>query len=459
MRRIKDRKRITIFAAVLLAVLVCLFGCPGMDDVSAADTLSVKAGFYGGPYHTIETYSYDDMKSMSSGNVITYSGMDTGNFVRVCYAQGVKLSTIFDKCGIDMDSVKFIHVSTDDSYGESTTTFSSDILNERYFFPDLAKNMPESGQLTEFKSSYSGNAKTVPAILAISCTDFSRSEALRVRKEGTYKSLSASDLSEKYRYRLIYGQSSLQGSLSNGYNVQTSGKYVQTVEIQLSGSPKISVTKKMISGESGKVGSKYLLTASAELPSDYSYLSDQAKSSLKKQIVSGIKVKGYDSSVVRVTGLTKSGTLGSDGSCTVETLKKGKTTLTFSYSRKDYGGGSTTASASSGISTSKGGGGSSSSGKSEYKEAGGDLSAKAAAAEKASKGSKSAGSGKDWISFDAQNNSVDINAKGSGMAAKVTWASAIALLAAGIVGETVLFRRQRGAAGRSKKKRQRREVK
>lgn len=452
MRRETDRKILSIFAAAALAVVICLFGCPGMSDVSAADTLSVKAGFYGGPYHTIATYSYDEMESMSSGNVITYSGMDTGNFVRVCYAQGVKLSTIFDKCGIDMDSVKFIHVSTDDSYGESTTTFSRDILSERYFFPDLARNMPASGQLTEFKSSYSGSAKSVPAILAISCTDFSRSEALRVRKDGTYKSLSSGDLSEKYRYRLIYGQSSLQGSLSNGYNVQTSGKYVHTVEIQLSGSPKISVTKKMISGKSGKVGSKYLLTASAELPSDYSYLSDSAKSSLKKQIVSGIKVKGYDSSVVRVTGLTKNGTLGSDGSCTVETLKKGKTTLTFSYSRKDYGGGSTTASASSGISTSKGGGGSSSSGKSEYKEAGGDLSAKAEAAEKASKGSKSAGSGRDWISFDAQNNSVDINAKGSDMAKKVTWASAIALLAVGIIGETMLFRRQRGTAGRSKKK-------
>ena len=440
------RKYIVITAAVMAVLLIRgAFAA----DASAADSLTVKAGFYGGPYHTVKTFSYDDMCGLADPDVRTYSGMDTGNFVRVCYAWGVKMDTILNKCDIDMDSVKYLHMSTEDNYGESTTTFSGNILETRYFFPELARQMPAGGQLSSFKSSYSDNAKQVPAILAIGCTDFSRKEAQRIQAGGDYGDYSSSSLSEKYRYRLIYGQESLSGKLSNGYNVQTSGKYVYAVEAQLEGSPAIKVTKTLVAGTKNKIGSKYKVNVDVTLPSTYSYLSADTLNSLKKQVLSGIRVSGYDKSILKVTGLGKNSTVGSDGRLLVETIGKGKTKLRFSYSRKEAFGGETTASATEGMSGSgtgsgsknNGGSGKSSAGNSDPVSKGSSIRiAKDGLASAVERAGKADGDADEWVSFDAQNDVVDFSSDSNHLI-KFTGIMSAALLAAGILGEIIVFRR------------------
>ncbi|MCI2062451.1 MAG: hypothetical protein LKJ83_06730 [Eubacteriaceae bacterium] len=424
-------------------------------NVHAADTLTIKAGFYGGPYHTVKTFSYDDMCSLAMPDVLTYSGMDTGNFVRVCYAWGVKLEDLLDSSNIDRDSVKYFHMSTEDDYGESTTTFSDGILAERYFYPALAEKMPAGGQLSSLEKSYSSGAQSIPAIIAINCTDFSREEALRVQKEGSYRTYTKDSLPSKYRYRLIYGQKSLSGDMSLGYNVQTSGKYIYAIEVQLEGSPGISIDKTLVAGTKNKVGSKYELAADVTLPSSYSYLDSDTLADLKQQVASGIRVSGYDTDVVRVTGLTKSGTLGDDGRCEVETIGRGKTRMTFSYSRKEAFGETTSASSSVGLTggngKSSGTGGSGSSKKDSQKSSSGGTLRQASdeLSAKVDKASGSGKSGKDWISFDGQNSTVDINAQDSSDLLKTTGVTALLLLAAGAAGETLNFRR---AVSRKKKK-------
>ncbi len=342
------KKRIRTSALIFFMALV-LVGFYPAKALGATSDLTVRAGFYGGPYYELNTFSYEDMCQLATDEPIIYSGIDTGNFVRVCYAWGVKMETLLNECNIDMDSVKYFHMSTADNYGESTTTFSSDILTERYFYPNLAREMPASGQVNSFSDEYKKGAIQVPVLLAINCSDFSRDEALRVRQEGIYRSYNPTDLSDEYRYRIIYGQKAITSSLSDGYNVQTSGKYVYAMDIQLEGSPALTIKKTLISGNEGKVGSKYILKVEATLPASYSYLSRETLQKLEEQVLDNVKVSGFDSSVIHVTGLDSDETLNGS-TCQVEIVGAGETQLQFSYSRKEYGGGTTAASASTSVS-------------------------------------------------------------------------------------------------------------
>lgn len=113
--------------------------CITSDEADAAsDSLAVKVGFYGGPYYEIQNYSYTDMCRMSDGTIWTYSGLDSGYFMRICYAWGVQLADLVNDAGVDIDSVNYFHMSTADSYGERYATFSADTLfGKRYFYPNM----------------------------------------------------------------------------------------------------------------------------------------------------------------------------------------------------------------------------------------------------------------------------------------------------------------------------------
>ena len=84
-------KKILSFVVIAIMVTCCVAAyCIAGDDADAAsDSLAVKVGFYGGPYYEIQNYSYTDMCRMSDGTIWTYSGLDTGSFMRICYAWGV----------------------------------------------------------------------------------------------------------------------------------------------------------------------------------------------------------------------------------------------------------------------------------------------------------------------------------------------------------------------------------
>ena len=415
-------------------------------------------------------------KLLSTDEPIIYSGIDTGNFVRVCYAWGVKMETLLDECNIDMDSVKYFHMSTADNYGESTTTFSSDILTERYFYPNLAREMPASGQVTSFSDEYKKGAIQVPVLLAINCSDFSRDEALRVRQEGTYRNYDPADLSDEYRYRIIYGQKAITSSLSDGYNVQTSGKYVYAMDIQLEGSPALTIKKTLISGNEGKVGSKYILKVEATLPVSYSYLSRETLRKLEEQVLDNVKVSGFDSSVIHVTGLDSDETL-SGSTCQVEIVGEGETQLQLSYSRKEYGGGTTDASAATSVSGVSNGdedngntdngntdngnpdngntdNGNTDNGNTDNKNAdnvdidGGDLITANDDLENiigATHKETTTGDGEgQWVAFDPQSTVIDFSSDGDKNILEATGAAAGMLLIGGFCGEVLLFRKGKG---------------
>jgi len=328
-----------------ITVFLLIFVFFAFPQYANGQSLKVSAGFYGGPYYDIETYSESQMKDLAGSEVIMYSGLDSGNYARVCYGWGPTLETLINDANIDTDSVKYFHVKTSDDYGESTTTFSANqLLGARYSFPDLARIMPSNGNVLDFSfSKYEKGAYLVPTILAIGCTEFSRDEARRINSGEEYRQYNTDDLSKKFQYRLIFGQAD-----DGSENVQSSGKWVYEIELQLKGSPGLNIDKKLISGKENEKDSKYILTCSVELPESYNYLSSYAKMQLKKQILNNVKVSGYDDKIIKVTEL-EDGELLNDGKCQVEIVGSGDTTVQFSYKRSEYKGESTTASASAGI--------------------------------------------------------------------------------------------------------------
>lgn len=344
MKRNKISKQIVAFLLLFFMMAAALY--PSGTADAATDKLKIKVGFYGGPYYEVGVLSDSDMKAFADDTIYTYSAMDSGNFMRVGYAWGVPLSTLIDAVGIDLDSVKYLHFGTTDSYNEIYTTFSaSTLLAKRYFYPNFiyaASDLSSSNPVLDFKkvdSSITAGAQSVPTILAIGSVELSRNEAGRVLASGgEYKQLSKSDLSEKYKYRLLYGQKSLKNG-NDAYNAQTSDKWVYEINVQLGGTPNITVEKKLIEGEEGKVGSKYAITVKVDLPDSYDYLNREIRNSLANQVLSKVQTS-YDQSVVK---MTKTG----DGTYVMEAIGEGSANISFNYSRTDYGGTKTSASGSS----------------------------------------------------------------------------------------------------------------
>ena len=359
MKKLIMKRFLKILLAVAL-VVSCFAGVGSNQAEAAQNSLKVRVGFYGGPYYDIHTFSYSEMCELSDYQVYTYSGADSGGFMRIAYAWGVRLSDLVDAANVDLNSVKYFHMSTADSYGEGKTTFSvGTLLNtSRYFFPNMVKMVMEGAgdqqaiRFDEVTEEHTSGAQRVPTILAIGSTDYSRAEAVRVGLAGEYPSYSTGDLPQDHQYRLMFGQTGLS-SANQAANAQTSDKWVTAIDIQLAGAPNITVDKTLVSGEDGKVGSKYSVKLNADLPSSYSYIPDSVRQQLINDILEDVSLGDYDDSVINVTQK-------SDGSYVIEVVGEGTTDLNFAYSRSEYGGETTSTGASTSISGSGSGSGSSS---------------------------------------------------------------------------------------------------
>lgn len=495
-RGIKIRHIPATGTALLIAVLLCCMFClPQSASAAGKTTLKVRAGFYGGEYHEFARYSYGDMSRMSNGKVYTYSGLDSGGFVSVVYATGVTLDALLDDCGISRGSVKFFHMSTRDNYdnsgGEEKTTFRADtLLNPRYFYPDLAVNMPEGGHLsgTDISEYVRKKGRSVPGLLALGCTDFKNTgqdEANRIQQGGDYQPPSADTLQSNHGeacYRLVYGQ-----TIDDPCNVQTSDKYVYAVDIQLAGSPTLTAEKKLVSGTKGKTGSVYNVKLGVKLPGSYGYLPEKVVTRLKKDIIDKVKVEGYDTDILAVSRLDADGTMKTD-TCRVKLKAKGSTSIRFRYERTEYDGSVTAANASMGAESTgeapekkkpdQPGSGSSggtkhsgSSGSSDKNRSGSsdrrqDSSANRSfriadssltqeidravqttqtdsAAQDPTTTAKKKQSGSSWIQFNPQTATVDFDADKNAASRRWVAAAAGGFLAAGVCTEILWFRRHR----------------
>jgi len=248
--KLKPRKFASLM--IILTFFIALLGvvspgtanavCGGNQGVPA-DTLTIKVGYFGGPYYTKKIYTLSDFDKLSQVEQ-TYTFIDSISAVCIDRAKGVKLTDIIEDAGVDINSVqKFYFYSTDIKNGWYQCLDKSFLLDTpRYYYPNLPSYWDYETNTSLPEAVY--GAVLVDPIIAYQ-DNWRRYEAA---PDDSYYDTST-------RFRLLLGQKN-----TTDHDAPLSVKWVHAIEIMLGGMPPVRVTlnQNLINL---KVGSTFQLTA------------------------------------------------------------------------------------------------------------------------------------------------------------------------------------------------------
>ncbi len=235
----------------ILFGLLCIAG-PGMASTTGcgtglqgvpADTLTIKVGYFGGPYYTKKVYTLSDFDKLPQVKQ-AYIFIDSMNAVCVDAATGVKLTDLLADAGIDVNSVqKFYFYSSDIKHGWYQCLDKPYLLDKpRFYYPNLPS-----------KWDYEKGMSTAEAIYGAI-----RVDPIIAYKDNWQRYVSEPDFSvydTSTRFRLLFGQAD-----PNTQTATQSVKWVHAIEIMLGGMPPTEIALDQNSINL-KVGSTVRLTA------------------------------------------------------------------------------------------------------------------------------------------------------------------------------------------------------
>lgn len=218
-------------------------GCgTGMEGVPS-DTLTIKVGYFGGPYYTKKVYTLNDFDKLPQVKQ-AYTFIDSIPAVCVDAASGVKLTDLLADAGIDVNSVqKFYFYATDVKKGWYQCLDKSFLLDtNRFYYPNLPSSWDYEKGMSTPESVY-GAVRVEPVIAYKD----------NWQRYGEAPDFSVYDTST--RFRLLFGQND-----PGECTAPQSAKWVHTIEVMLGGMPPAGVTldRNMVNL---KVGSTVRLTA------------------------------------------------------------------------------------------------------------------------------------------------------------------------------------------------------
>lgn len=206
----------------------------------AADTLTIKVGYYGGPYYEKAVFTLDQLWAM---NVVyaDYTIIDNMPSVVIDHVAGVRLSDLCAAAGIDIGSVQTFFFWTRDKQNDYYTSYTKEALIDtpRYCYYSLPDNWDEeAGKGNELATSY---GEPVPTVIALA-DDWNRTIA------GATFGSDYSNLDTNTRFRLIFGQ-------TNGYErtASRSAKWIHEIVVELGGAPTLTLDDSVLDGEVGSV--------------------------------------------------------------------------------------------------------------------------------------------------------------------------------------------------------------
>lgn len=198
------------FLISVTAVVLFILTAPVIKAEAAVGSLTLEAGYCGGPYYERSVLSLGDMQSMSVTK--EYSGITAGHQVKVISATGPYVSSVISKSEISSSAVRAFRIRTVDSGSAYFRDYSGgELFGTRYYYPNLADNY-ENGEALDEKAAAKG-AKPVSAMLA--CTI---------------------DGGSVERFRLMLGQTSIRDQSFN-----LTAYTVHTIDMELTGEPEIKV--------------------------------------------------------------------------------------------------------------------------------------------------------------------------------------------------------------------------
>lgn len=211
-----------------------------------SDTLTIKVGYFGGPYHTKKVYTLSEIEALSPVQQ-AYTFIDRMPSVCIDSARGLGLKDLLDDAGIDVNSVEtFYFYSTDmkDSwYACLTKSYLLDTT--RYYYPHLPECWDSHAGSPMPGAAY--GAIPVDTIMAI---------------EDNWQRFAVvpdfAHMSGDSRFRLVFGQEDVSSCIAS-----RSAMWVHVIEVMLGGTPPAGVTLDQETLNL-KVGSTFRLQATIE---------------------------------------------------------------------------------------------------------------------------------------------------------------------------------------------------
>lgn len=238
------KQKLCALAAALL--LVYAVGAPALaldddeSDAYAADTLIVKVGYFGGPYYEKAVFTLDELQAMDSVVQMEYTFIDNMPAVGIAHVVGIRLSDLMDAAGIDLNSIQSFNFKTRDGVGGDVYRTKSFLIDmPRYCYYSLPDNYDDEQQMVnEYAGSYAEPVETVIAW----------AEDWRRCIEGASFGSDYENLDEKWRFRLVYGQTAPEEiTASESYY------WIYEIVVQLGGAPVLTLDASVLEGEVGSV--------------------------------------------------------------------------------------------------------------------------------------------------------------------------------------------------------------
>lgn len=215
-----------------------------MDDDEfngyAADALTIKVGYFGGPYYEKAVFTLDQLWAM---NVVyaDYTFIDNMPSVVIDHVAGVRLADLMDMAGIDLGSIETFYFWTRDKQSDYYTSYSKTELIDtpRYCYYSLPENFDEeAGVGNEAATSI---AERVDTVLALA-DDWTRCLA------GATFGSDYLNLNTNTRFRLVFGQTDAVTRTAD-----RSAKWIHEVVVELGGAPTLTLDDSVLEGEVGSV--------------------------------------------------------------------------------------------------------------------------------------------------------------------------------------------------------------
>ena len=214
-----------------------------------ANTLTIEVGYFGGPFYEKYTFTLDELKNMDLVHA-DYTFIDNMPSVIIDHVEGVRLSDILERAGIDLNSVETFYFWTEDVASSYFTSFTKKELIDipRYCYYSLPENFDyDEGKGNEYADS---DGQLVDTVIALS-DDWGRCIS------GATFGSDYTDLNINTRFRLIFGQKDTETPTAC-----RSAKWIHSIVVELGGAPTLSIDSPSILDL--EVGSLFRTEASIE---------------------------------------------------------------------------------------------------------------------------------------------------------------------------------------------------
>lgn len=227
-----------------LLLLLCAPWAAALDDDEfdgyAADTLTIKVGYFGGPYYEKRVFTLEELWAM---DVVygDYTFIDNMPSVVVDHVAGVRLSDLMDAAGIDLNSVQTFYFWTRDKQSDYYTSYpKSELIDTpRYCYYSLPENFDSEEGAGNAQATAVG--ERVDTLIALA-DDWNRTIA-----GGGFGS-DYLNLNTNTRFRLIFGQTDAVTRTAN-----RSAKWIHEIVVELGGAPTLTLDASALEGKVGSV--------------------------------------------------------------------------------------------------------------------------------------------------------------------------------------------------------------